>query len=261
MIVFDNVSKSFGINGGRAVPILNNINLKVKSGEFLCLLGPSGCGKTTLLNLAAGFIYPDSGSIMLDGDKIRTPGPDRGVVFQDSNLFPWLNVLKNVEFGLKRKAINRKECREIALECLQKTGMADHVHKFPHALSGGMRQRAAIARVLALKPKVMLMDEPFSSLDANTREHLQDDLVNNWRGNSTIVIYITHSVDEAAYLADRVVIMGNVRTGFHADISVKRTAERDRSSREFSVLKKELRIYLSQLPCCITNEDRCFDEV
>lgn len=252
MIVFNNICKSYCVNGTGAVPVISAFDLEVGEGEFLCLLGPSGCGKTTLLNLAAGFIEPDSGLITIGGSEVKGPGPDRGVVFQDSNLFPWLTVLRNVEFGLRQRKTGRDQSRAAAIRCLEKTGMADHVHKFPHALSGGMRQRAAIARVLALNPRVMLMDEPFSALDANTREHLQDDLINDWSGGCVTVIYITHSVDEAAYLADRIVILGDAGTGIHADIRVKRPGRRDRSSVEYSALKKELRAQLAQLPCCIT---------
>ncbi len=252
MIRYADVSKKFRTNGSGYIPVLSNINLEVEDGEFLCLLGPSGCGKTTLLNLAAGFIAPDSGCISIDGVEIKGPGPDRGVVFQDSNLFPWLSVLKNVEYGLKRMKTERKRCRDIAMECLEKTGMADHSDKFPHALSGGMRQRVAIARVMALAPKVMLMDEPFSSLDANTREHLQNHLINDWSGFDRTVIYITHSVDEAAYLADRVIILRDAAMGIHTDICLKRSGPKERISEEFSIIKKELRAALAELPCCIS---------
>lgn len=252
MIGFNNVCKSFSVNGGKPVSIIHNLNLEVEKGELVCVLGPSGCGKTTFLNLAAGFISPDSGNIKVEGLPVSEPGPDRGVVFQDSNLFPWLSVLNNVEFGLKQMKYSRSKCTEIASEYLKITGMDEHADKYPRALSGGMRQRVAIARVLALEPKIMLMDEPFSALDANTREHLQESLVKSWRGKDRTIIYVTHSVDEAAYLADRIIILGDAVTGIHADMHIKRSGERDRFSSEISSIQKELRAILTRMPCCIS---------
>lgn len=251
MITFQNVNKTYHNQTGRNSPVLSDINLIVPKGEFLCVLGPSGCGKTTLLNLVAGFIFPSSGRVMLDNTDISEPGPDRGVVFQEATLFPWLTVKKNIEFGLKFTGKNRANRDETVRIHLDQMGLLDHADKYPHTLSGGMRQRVAIARVLALEPKVLLMDEPFSALDANTRERLQDELLRIWKSLHQTIVYVTHSVEEAAYLADRVIIMGRTPACVHADIPVTLQRPRRRSTPEFSGLTEQLRKHLGTQPCCI----------
>jgi NitT/TauT family transport system ATP-binding protein len=171
------------------------------------LLGPSGCGKSTLLNIIAGFEKPDSGSVTVDGVPIERPGPDRGVVFQDYALFPWLNVQQNVEYGLREKGLGTAECARIAEHYLDMVGLRSFERRFPHELSGGMRQRVALIRVLALDSQILLMDEPFAAVDAQTRTILQEELQRLWLATRKTVVFVTHSVDEAVFLADRVAVM------------------------------------------------------
>lgn len=255
MIVFEGVAKTFSQNGEGSRKVLSELNFTVKEGQFVCVLGPSGCGKTTLLNLIAGFISPSEGRVLFEGEPVRAPGPERGVVFQDATLFPWLDVLKNVEFGLKLQGVKGRFLRETAMKYLESMGLSEHAGKYPHALSGGMRQRVAIARVLSLEPRVLLMDEPFSALDAITRERLQDELVGVWKGSRRTVVYVTHSVDEAAYLADRIVVLGSGVPGVFADMSVDLKRPRDRSGDEFLSMKEKLRRRMAAQPCCIQSID------
>jgi NitT/TauT family transport system ATP-binding protein len=251
MIIFKNVSKYFLHNGDQTVMVLKDLGFMIKEGQFVCILGPSGCGKTTLLNLIAGFISPSQGQVLLDGHEIRDPGPDRAVVFQDATLFPWLTVCKNVEFGLRLQGMKGRLCSKTAKEYLESMGLEEHSEKYPHALSGGMRQRVAIARVIALEPRVLLMDEPFSALDANTRERLQDELLRIWTTHRRTVIYVTHSVEEAAYLADRIIMLGTSTSGVYKDIIAEQKRPRSRVSAEYISMKEKLRNYLALQPCCI----------
>lgn len=247
MISLDQVSKQYS-NGTQ---ILNNITLSFATHQFVCLLGPSGCGKTTLLNLIAGFVAPSSGRILLQGKPIGKPGPDRGVVFQDATLFPWMTVLENVRFGLQQQGCADGQATAIAREYLDLVGMAAHAQAWPINLSGGQRQRVAIARILALQPKVLLMDEPFSALDANSRERLQDELLRICAATPTTVVYVTHLVEEAAFLAERVLVMGPAPDNLHADILLDSQRPRLRSSEPFIALTARLRAELDALPCCI----------
>lgn len=247
MISLDQVSKQYG-NGTQ---ILNNITLSFAAHQFVCLLGPSGCGKTTLLNLIAGFVVPSSGRILLQDKPVGKPGPDRGVVFQDATLFPWMTVLENVRFGLQQQGCPAGQATGIAREYLDLVGMTAHEQAWPINLSGGQRQRVAIARILALQPKVLLMDEPFSALDANSRERLQDELLRICAATPTTVLYVTHLVEEAAFLAERVIIMGPAPDNLHADLLLDRQRPRLRSSEPFISLTARLRAELDALPCCI----------
>lgn len=252
IIEIKNLSKSYKNNNGRInCHILQNINLSIPEGQFVCVLGPSGCGKTTLLNLLAGFIKPCSGSIFFNGKKITGAGPERAVVFQESTLFPWLTAQGNVEFGLRQRGDDKRTRAELSLKFLKMVGMAQHSDAYPHTLSGGMRQRVAIARVLALEPKALLMDEPFSALDTNTREHLQDELLRIWQKLRRTVFYVTHSVEEASYLADRIIIMGPAPDNIFMDELVTLRRPRERSSEEMGKMKQSLRKTLDALPCCI----------
>lgn len=251
MIRLENISKRFQQNGTRYPAVLSDFSLSVPEGQFLCILGPSGCGKTTLLNLMAGFIEPSGGKVLFDGKNVIGPGPERGVVFQDAMLFPWLTVLQNVSFGLKMKGLKGHSLKKTAAKFIEMMGLSGHEEKYPHALSGGMRQRVSIARVLALEPKVLLMDEPFSALDANTREHLQDELLRVWTLYKRTVVYITHSVEEAAYMADRVVVLGDTNKGIAADMPIELGRPRSRNDKGFLLLKDHLRSLLAQQPCCI----------
>jgi NitT/TauT family transport system ATP-binding protein/taurine transport system ATP-binding protein len=186
---------------------LDHINLKIQKKDFICLLGSSGCGKTSLLNIMAGYVRPTTGSVTFDGKPFVRPTSDVGVVFQQANLFPWLTVYKNVEFGLQQKKIPRAERKDIVEYYLEMVGLEDARDKLPHQLSGGMRQRATIARTLAPDPKCVLFDEPFSALDALTREKMQEHVKKIWKKSGKSFLFITHDVDEALLLGERIVVM------------------------------------------------------
>jgi NitT/TauT family transport system ATP-binding protein len=211
-ISFEQVRKEFSVRGeGAGRPgnftALEDITLDVRSGEFLALVGPSGCGKSTLLDLLGGLALPTSGRILLDGRPITGPARDRGIVFQQYALFPWRTAAQNVEFGLDIAGLKSKERRERARHYLDLVGLAAFADRYPHELSGGMKQRVAIARSLAYDPEVLLMDEPFAALDAQTRETLQGELLRIWRTTGKTIVFITHGIDEAVVLGQRVAIM------------------------------------------------------
>lgn len=186
---------------------LDDVNLKVYDQDFICLLGPSGCGKSSLLNVMAGYRKPSEGKILLGGEVFQKPSAKVGVVFQHANLFPWLSVYKNVEFGLKQKAMDRKQRKEQVEHYLEIVGLIEAKDKLPHQLSGGMQQRAAIARTLATEPEFVLLDEPFSALDALTREKMQEHIRKIWKETGSTFLFITHDVDEALLLGKRLVVM------------------------------------------------------
>ncbi|GAA0413066.1 ABC transporter ATP-binding protein [Microbispora corallina] len=191
----------------RPFTALDGVDLDVREGEFLTLVGPSGCGKSTLLDLIGGLAAPTSGEILLDGEPVTGPGLDRGVVFQQYALFPWRTALANVAFGLEAKSVPRREREERARHHLGLVGLRGFEDRYPHELSGGMRQRVAIARSLAFDPDVLLMDEPFAALDAQTRESLQEELLGIWERTGKTIVFITHGIDEAVYLGQRVAVM------------------------------------------------------
>jgi NitT/TauT family transport system ATP-binding protein len=200
------VCKHFHTRQGK-LHVLDGVNLSVGRGEFLCLLGPSGCGKSTLFNVIAGLEQPDSGEVLVEGEPVAGPGPDRVVVFQDGALFPWLTVRGNVEFGLSLQNVPAAERRERAAEALQLVRLAKFADNCIHELSGGMRQRVAIARALVMRPKVLLMDEPFAALDAQTRNVMHEELQRIWAQTGKTVIFVTHNVAEAVRLGDRVAVL------------------------------------------------------
>ncbi|MFD1939279.1 ABC transporter ATP-binding protein [Nonomuraea mangrovi] len=207
-IAIQNVGKVFDVrDSDRPFTALEGIDLDIRAGEFLTLVGPSGCGKSTLLDLIAGLTRPTSGRILIDGVPITGPGLDRGIVFQQYALFPWRTATGNVEFGLEAKAVPKKERAERARHYLDLVGLAGFEDRYPHELSGGMRQRVAIARSLAFDPDVLLMDEPFAALDAQTRESLQEELLHIWEKTGKTIVFITHGIDEAVYLGQRVAVM------------------------------------------------------
>ena len=216
-----NVSKTFSRGRGKGTTAVVDVNLEVATGEFLCLIGPSGCGKTTLLNLFAGLEKPDQGEVLLDGKRITGPGPDRAVLFQDPALFPWMSVRRNVEFALKMIGVPKDEQGDRAQHWLRKVHLARFADVQPHELSGGMRQRAALARALACQPKVLLADEPFAALDAQTREILQEELQRVWSETKHTFIFVTHNVREAVFLADRVVLMSAPPGTFMAEHRIR----------------------------------------
>jgi NitT/TauT family transport system ATP-binding protein len=194
-------------SGGRTIQALENTSVDIGPGSFVCLLGPSGCGKSTLLNAVAGYVRPTTGWVRVDRDQVVGPGPDRGMVFQQYSLFPWKTVRDNVAFGPYARGKGRARARAIADELLGMVGLTRFAHRYPAELSGGMQQRVGIARALANKPTVLLMDEPFGALDAQTRAVMQENLLRLWAEFKTTVLFVTHDVDEAIFLADRVLIM------------------------------------------------------
>ncbi|RFP12066.1 MULTISPECIES: ABC transporter ATP-binding protein [unclassified Duganella] len=238
-IVVSNVSKVFQ-TAERQLVALKDIELEIPQGQFVCLLGPSGCGKSTLLNAIAGFAPPTSGRIVADGKEVTAPGPERGMVFQEYALFPWMTVADNVAFGLEIKGLPKAEINAIVDKLLAMLSLSDFRSRFPKDLSGGMRQRVAIARVLALDSPIMLMDEPFGALDALTRRNLQDELLRIWAELKKTIIFVTHSIEEAIYLADRIVVMTYRPGTVKRDLMVELPRMRDPASAEFNALKREL---------------------
>ena len=222
----DNVVKEYVGNKGKTVA-LNGVSLDIKENEFICVVGPSGCGKSTLLNIIAGLLEPTSGAVYLDGKKIEGTGVERGVVFQGYALFPWRTVLKNVMFGLEMKRMPKDQAEQIARKYIKSVGLEGFEHAYPKELSGGMRQRVAIARAYAADPEVLLLDEPFGALDAQTRVQLQSELLNTWEHEQKTCFFITHDVDEAIILAQRVIIMsarpGRIKRIVDIDIPYPRT--------------------------------------
>ena len=192
-------------------PVLENINLEIESGEFICVIGHSGCGKSTLLNTVSGFAKPTSGKVLLHGQPIQRPGPDRMVVFQGYALLPWLTAYENVALGIEsvKPNLSARETRELVMEHLELVGLTAAAEKTVTQISGGMKQRVAIARALAIRPEVLILDEPFGALDAITKEELQEELLNIWNTQKCTVLMITHDIDEALFLADRLVMMSN----------------------------------------------------
>jgi len=239
-----NLSKRFGENAD-AIAALQDINLEIAAGEFVCLLGPSGCGKSTLLNLIAGFIAPSAGSVRVDGHEVTAPGPDRGMVFQEYALFPWMTVEQNIGFGLVVKGLPRADISARVAQLLQLLKLTEFRARFPKDLSGGMRQRVAIARVLALDSPILLMDEPFGALDALTRRTLQDELLRLWSERRRTVVFVTHSIEEAIYLADRVVVMTYRPGTIKRDQHVALARPRDPAASDFNALKRELAALVS----------------
>jgi NitT/TauT family transport system ATP-binding protein len=221
-IAFQRVRKEFAMRGDDGAPhrfvALEDITLDVASGEFLTLVGPSGCGKSTLLDLLGGLATPSAGSIQLDGQPIAGPGRDRGIVFQQYALFPWRTAIENIAFGLEVAGVGARERRDRAMHYLDLVNLSAFANRYPQELSGGMKQRVAIARSLAYEPRVLLMDEPFAALDAQTREDLQAELLHIWRSTGKTIVFITHGIDEAIVLGQRVAVMtarpGRIRQVF-----------------------------------------------
>ncbi len=227
-VKIDGVKKIFNGRSGEMVA-LNGINMDIMDNEFVCVVGPSGCGKSTLLNIIAGLMEPTSGNVYVDGKKVEGTGVERGVVFQQYALFPWLTVKKNVEFGLKLKNLPKDEIEEIAMKYIRMVDLEKFANAYPKELSGGMKQRVAIARAYAVNPEVLLMDEPFGALDAQTRTQLQSELLKTWEEERKTCFFITHDVEEAIILAQRVVIMsarpGRIKEIVEIDIPYPRTQE------------------------------------
>ncbi len=240
----DNVSKSFSSNE-TSIEVLKDFSAEVKEGEFLCFLGASGCGKSTLLSIIAGFEAPDTGKVCLRDKKVSAPGTDRVLLFQDATLFPWLDVLGNVEFGLRQKGLPREKCRDIAMEWIEKVHLNGFEKSYAHQLSGGMRQRAAIARALAIDPEILLMDEPFCAVDAMTRDMLHEELESIWRATNKTIIFVTHNVRESVALGDRVIVFtprpGRIAGEFNIDLPRPRSLEDTKVTAHTAEIMKVLR--------------------
>src|SRR6266853_739366 len=233
------VTKRF-IAGDDEIKALARVDLTIAEGEFVCLIGASGCGKSTLLRIIAGFEEPTSGEVLVNGKPIAGPGSDRGMVFQDYALFPWMTVRQNIGFGPRQRSLPRARVEEIAGEFLRLVGLERFADRYPSQLSGGMKQRVAIARVLANDANVLLMDEPFGALDALTREQLQHELLQIWWRTGVTTIFVTHSVEEAVLLADRVLVMSAGPGRIESDFRIKLARPRDVSSPEFNALRRDI---------------------
>lgn len=239
-----NVSKVFSLHG-RPIHALKDVNLQIQKGEFVCLIGASGCGKSTLLRIMGGFESVSTGVARMYHTPISEPGPDRGMVFQDYGLFPWLTVRQNIAFGPKQRGLPEVKLREIADHYLHMVGLSKFADHFPHQLSGGMKQRVSIARALANDCEVLLMDEPFGALDALTREVLQQELLDIWAKTRLTVIFVTHAVEEAVLLADRVVVMTAGPGRVERDYRIPLERPRHITAPEFNQVRQELTELLS----------------
>jgi ABC-type nitrate/sulfonate/bicarbonate transport system ATPase subunit len=243
-LVIDNVSRIFpAVRGGTPTRALEPTNLSVADNDFVTILGPSGCGKSTLLRMVAGLDTPTTGRILLDGKAITGPGADRGMVFQSYTLFPWLTVSENISFGLRERGVSERERNDIAKQWLEKVGLTSFANHFPKQLSGGMQQRTAIARALANDPKILLLDEPFGALDNQTRALMQELLLGIWERERKTVIFVTHDIEEAVFLASRTVVMSARPGRIKADIAVDLPHPRHytiKTSPAFSDLKARL---------------------
>ena len=228
-ISFNGVFRSYKNSRGSFTPALQNIDLEIEQGEFVTIVGPSGCGKSTLLHLIAGLDRPTTGEIIVDGNPVKGPGTDRILLFQELGLFPWLTVRQNVEFGLKISGISKQERKDVARHFIRMVHLSHFEDHFMHQLSGGMRQRVALARSLALKPKILLMDEPFAALDAQTRDMLHDELERIWKETAPTIVFVTHNVREAVRLGDRVLLMsfrpGRIKKQFQVSLKRPRHVE------------------------------------
>lgn len=250
-LTVENLRKTFPLDEGELVAI-DSFDLEVTSGEFICLLGPSGCGKTTVLRMIAGLDTPTNGKISLEGKEVSGPGSDRGMVFQEFALFPWRTVRKNIEFGMEMKKVPKEERHTLSQKYIDLVGLDGFENAHPYELSGGMKQRVGIARALANEPEVLLMDEPFGALDAQTRNLMQKELLRIWSETKKTIIFVTHSVDEACFLADRIVVMGPRPSTVSEIYSVSWPRPRDRASVEFANLRKQI---LSKLEKMVRIED------
>jgi NitT/TauT family transport system ATP-binding protein len=251
-LTLEHLSKQFVKNGDEPVEALVDITMEVRDGEFICILGPSGCGKTTLLRIIAGLDHPTSGSVRIDGSVIDRPNRKLGMIFQDYSLYPWRTVNENIAFGLELQGIVEEERDAIVRKYLALTGLSEFGTSYPFELSGGMRQRIAVVRALAVDPKVLLMDEPFGALDAQTRNKLQYDLLDIWGKTKKTILFVTHSVDEAVFLADRIMVL-TPRPGHICDvIPVDHPHPRDRTGVKFAQIRRHVLDLISQPKCSLS---------
>jgi NitT/TauT family transport system ATP-binding protein len=238
-----NLNKSYRVREGD-LPALSSVDLEVGQGEFISIVGPSGCGKSTLLYILGGFIRADSGVIEVGGKAVTGPGTDRGIVFQEYALFPWLTVAQNIRYGLEMTGVARREREETVRRLVSTIGLEGFEHRFPRELSGGMKQRVAIARTLAYDPNILLLDEPFGALDAQTREIMQDELLRIWQATRKTVVMVTHDVNEAVYLSGRVLVMsqrpGRMIADFSIDIDRSGSREATMLNADFNTVRNEV---------------------
>ncbi|MFA7562410.1 MAG: ABC transporter ATP-binding protein, partial [Methanoculleus sp.] len=239
-VSIQNLNKAFPKEDGTATQALSGVDLEIGDTEFICLVGPSGCGKTTLLRIIAGLETATIGKVTIDDRPVTGPDPKRGMVFQEYSLFPWRRVIDNVAFGLEMKGMGKDERREVADRYIDMVGLSQFRDAYPYELSGGMRQRVAIARALANDPDVLLMDEPFGALDAQTRNRMQKELLSLWQQTKKTIIFVTHSVDEAVYLATRIVVLSPRPGSIQEIIDIPWTHPRDRTSAEFAEVRRKV---------------------
>ncbi len=239
LLEIKSVSKVFDVDG-KAMEVLRDIDMSIDEGEFVCFIGPSGCGKTTLLRIIAGLEMPTAGVVLLDGSPIKGPGPERGMVFQEYSLFPWRTVLDNVAFGPEIRGMSKDERYRLARQYLKMVGLERFESRYPHELSGGMKQRVAIARALVNDPKALLMDEPFGALDAQTRNVMQSELLKIWEEEKKTVIFVTHSVDEAIYLGDRIVVFSSRPGRVKEILNIDLPRPRNRTSLEVNRIRNKI---------------------
>jgi NitT/TauT family transport system ATP-binding protein len=244
-IQIEHLNKQYDDKAGKPVDVLKDINLEIGKGEFVSILGPSGCGKSTLLSIVAGLTKSTSGGITVAGNPIKKPGKDRGMVFQQAALFPWLNVRDNVSFPLK-KEMSKSEARQQAAKYLHMVQLGNYQDHYPHELSGGMQQRVAIARALAMDPEVLLMDEPFGALDEQTRSRLHGQLETIWMETKKTVLFVTHSISESIKLSDRIIVMGTRPGTILADIKVDIPRHREAHKEEMVKIEEHIMSYLKK---------------
>lgn len=240
LIEFRHVDKEFSKPGQGMYKVVGDLDIQVRENEFLVLFGPGQCGKSTILNLLAGFEKPTAGEILCDGKKVEGPGPERGMVFQNTALFPWLSVMGNVEYGPKVRGVKKEERRRRAQHYIDLVGLQGFEQSYPVKLSGGMQQRVGIARAYCNEPLVMLLDEPFGHLDAQTRYMMQDELTRIWQAEKRTVIFVTNNIEEAVYLADRILVLRNCPTGVKAEYSIDLPRPRNYTDPEFLRLRREI---------------------
>jgi NitT/TauT family transport system ATP-binding protein len=239
-IKVNDVSKVYKNNKGEDFKSLDNVNLTIEKGEFICLLGPSGCGKSTLLNLIAGFDKPSNGEIYINDNQVKDPSSNYVTIFQNYGLLPWRSVKKNVDLGLEAKKVGKEERSKIADEFIDLVGLSKFSKHHPSQLSGGMQQRVAIARALAVDPEIIFMDEPFGALDAMTRMNMQDEISNIWEKKKKTIIFVTHDIEEAVFLADRIVIMTPGPGKIKSIVNVPLNRKRDRTSEGFLKIRDKV---------------------
>jgi NitT/TauT family transport system ATP-binding protein len=239
-LVLSEVSRTFSSEKAETIEALSPISLSVNNEEFICILGPSGCGKTTLLRIIAGLESASSGSISVDGAPITRPSPKMAMIFQEYSLFPWRTVEENVALGLELRGLKKPDRVAAAEKYLDLVGLKGFEERYPHELSGGMRQRVAVARALAIEPSILLMDEPFGALDAQTRNRMQHELLHIWEKTKKTILFVTHSVDEAVFLADRIVVLTHRPGRIKEIVTIPATRPRERTSEDFGQIRRHL---------------------